>query len=755
MNFLLKYRHILRWSVLVLTIGFALGISRLGISFSFEDFYPKDDLEYQYYAQYKEQFSEEQNYIVYMAVKSPTEDVYDQAFLSKADQLFKDLAGLDGVDSMLCATTIPQIKRSGLGISRKPYLRFDSEAAVASSQKRVEKDTTLIGAFITRDRQYICGYIFIKPEIFDLRERDILSQELEQKLEESGFEYVVTGIPFIRSKYVEKIASELIVFVSLAMFLIVTVLYLSYRNFWGVLIPMVTVIIALIWILGFMGMSGQTINLISNLLIPIMFVVGMSDVIHLTTRYLNELKEGKDRGTAMRDTMREIGFAIFLTSVTTAIGFASLLVSKVPPIRDFGLFAAAGVLFTYLITVVVLPYALLSIDPKVFLKAPSLENSPVWDRFFTATHRFTQKRPKAILLGTALILTVCGWLITQIPLNTYLIEDIGKNDPVRKSMEFFEQKSYGMRPFELGLHPKGDSKFTDQNVLAEIEKMQGFLSTQSYFSPFISPVTVVAEANYLDNFSRARYRRIPDTQAEVDELLNVVRASGGEEFMRSVMNEDGSYARLSARIPDIGTDAIDEIYARLDSFMRVEVDTSLLYYRPTGHAYLTEHNLKYIRSSLMWGLSIAFVIIGILMGLLFRSFRMLTISMLPNVIPLFLTGGVMGLFGISLTASTAIVFVISFGIAVDDTIHFLTRYRLERQLGNSVEDAISKTIRGTGKAMIMTSLVLLGGFVILLASDFGGTFSVGLFTALTVVFALLSDFLLLPVLLRWVEKNRV
>ncbi|MFK7924234.1 MAG: RND family transporter, partial [Bacteroidia bacterium] len=459
--------------------------------------------------------------------------------------------------------------------------------------------------------------------------------------------------------------------------------------------------------------------------------------------------------TAMKDTMREIGFAIFLTSVTTAIGFASLLVSRVPPIRAFGLFAAAGVLFTFLITVVVLPYALLSIDPKTFLKARSLENSPIWDRFFNKTHRFTQTRPKAILIGTVIILVTCGWLITQIPLNTHLIEDIGKNDPVRKSMEFFEEKSYGMRPFELGLHPKGDAKFTDQNVLIEIEKIQDFLSTQSYFSPFISPVTVVAGANYIENFSRARYRKIPDTQAEVDELLDVVRASGGQEFMRSVMTEDATYARLSSRIPDIGTDAIDDIYTRLDSFIIAEGDTSLLSYRPTGHAFLTEHNLKYIRSSLMGGLSIAFVIIGILMGLLFRSFRMLAISMLPNVIPLFLTGGVMGLFGISLTASTAIVFVISFGIAVDDTIHFLTRYRLERQLGHTVEDSIGKTIRGTGKAMVMTSLVLLGGFVILLASDFGGTFSVGLFTALTVVFALLSDFLLLPVLLRWVEKKRL
>ncbi|MEL6650779.1 MAG: MMPL family transporter [Bacteroidota bacterium] len=755
MNFLLKYRHLLRWSVLVLTIGFAFGISRLGISFSFEDFYPKDDEEYQYYARYQDEFSEEQNYIVYLALGSPSENIFDQAFLEEADSIFKRLGSLNGVDSILSATSVPQIKRSGLGISRKPYLRFNSENAVKASQRRIEKDSTIVGAFITRDFRYACAYLFIEPEIFDQRDRDVLSQEIEATLSSSGYEYVISGIPFIRSKYVEKIGNELIVFVSLAMFLIVAVLFLSYRNLWGVIIPMVTVLIALVWILGFMGLSGQTINLISNLLIPIMFVVGMSDVIHLTTRYLNELKEGKDRGTAMRDTMREIGFAIFLTSLTTAIGFASLLVSRVPPIRDFGLFAAAGVLFTYFITVVVLPYALLSIDAKVFLTAPSLENSPSWERFFSKIHRFTQTRPKSILAGTVVILGICGWLITQIPLNTFLIEDIGKNDPVRKSMEFFEQNSYGMRPFELGLHPKDGRTFRDQEVLAQLEKMQGFLSTQSYFSPFISPVTVVAQANYLENFNQERYRKVPTSQEKVDEIFDVVVASGGESFMRSVMTEDASYARLSARVPDIGTDAIDAIYARLDSFMVAEGDTTLLSYRPTGHAFLTEHNLKYIRASLMGGLSIAFVIIGILMGLLFRSFRMLAISMLPNVIPLFLTGGVMGLFGISLTASTAIVFVISFGIAVDDTIHFLTRYRLERQLGNTVEDSIGNTIRGTGKAMVMTSLVLLGGFLILLASDFGGTFSVGLFTALTVVFALLSDFLLLPVLLRWVEKARV
>lgn len=755
MNFLLKYRKLLRWLIFLGTAGFVVGLSQLEISFSFEDFYPKDDEEYAYYATYQERFSEEQNYIIYLALKSPTEDIFSIPYLRAVESLFARIDSLAGVDSVLGATDIPQIRRAGMGISQKPYLQYGDEEALANTRLRLEKDSALLGSFITRDYQYVCAYIFMAPEIFDSRDRDLLNEQIETLLKESEMEYVLSGIPYIRTKYVEKIGIELAIFVSLAMLLIIAVLFVTYRNFWGVVIPVVTVLVCLIWILGLMGATGETVNLISNLLIPIMFVVGMSDVIHLTTRYLTEIKAGKRPGQAMKDTIREIGFAIFLTSLTTAVGFASLLVSRVPPIREFGLYAAVGVIFAYMITVVILPFALLRIKPEVFTRVPSLENQPFWNRMLTSLHHFTLRHPRQILVGFLGVVGLCLWFIFQIPLNTYLIEDIGKNDPIRKSMEFFESNGYGMRPFELGLHTKGDRKITDQPVLAEIEKMQQFLAKKSDFSPFLSPATLVAEANYLEHYNQKRFRRIPPDQASIDDMLALMEVNGGEKLLRSVMTTDATHARMSARGADIGTDSIDAIYAALDEFMRTAGDTNILEYRPTGHAYLTERNLQYVRSSLMGGLTIAFLIIGLLMGLLFRSWKMLIISMLPNVIPLLLTGGVMGLFQIPLTASTSIVFVIAFGIAVDDTIHFLTRYRLERAFGKPYEEAVRATLLGTGKAMIMTSLILLGGFVILLASDFGGTFSVGLFTALTVLFALLSDFLLLPVLLRWVEKNGI
>lgn len=453
-------------------------------------------------------------------------------------------------------------------------------------------------------------------------------------------------------------------------------------------------------------------------------------------------------------SLKEIGLSILLTSITTAIGFASLYVSRIPPIREFGIYAAVGVLFTFFVSVVILPNLMLGVDPEKFLKSPSLENQPIWVRFFNYIHRLTKEKARLVFGAFIFVIVSSIYLIFQISLDTYLIEDIGKNDPVRLSMEFFEEKAYGLRPFELGIEVKDSSrKVSDQELLVEMEKIQNFLSSEAKFSPFLSPVSLVSEANYVYHFNRERYRRIPRKQSDIDQFLSMAQLNGGEALLNKVMTPDGRYARMSSRTADMGTYKFEELNQKLEEFIATETDTSLYSYKITGHAYLTEHNLNYIRTSLLWGLGLAFIAIGFIMGFLFKSWRMLFISMIPNVIPLILTGGLMGLLGITLTASTALVFVIAFGIAVDDTIHFLSRYRLEKSLGHDMETAIMNTLQGTGKAIILTSFVLMGGFVMLLLSDFGGTFSTGLFTALTIFFAVLADLFLLPILIRWVMKE--
>lgn len=754
MNWLLERRQYFIWIIIGITVLMAIGLSQLRISFSFESFYPKNDLEYQYHAMYRYHFSEDQNYMIYLALKSPGEDIFDREFLQEADSFFQQIRRVEGIDSMVAATSMQKIRRRGLSVSTRPYLQYDSPESLEQSRELLQSDSALIGSFITRDKKYICGYAFIDPEIFDSPRRDDLVREVEAKAEASGLRNVISGIPYIRSKYVETIAAELLLFLSMSIFLITTVLVITYRNFWGVVLPQVAVILALVWILGFMGGTGQGIDLISSLLIPIMFVVGVSDVIHLTTKYLREYRNGLSRHEAMSKTLKEIGFSIFLTSLTTAVGFASLVVSKIIPIRNFGLYAAAGVMFTYLITILILPYALMKIDPNKFIAKSSLENHPFWDRWMDWIYKWTRQHPKAIMMGSGLILGLCSWLIFQIPTDSHLIEDIGKNDPIRKAMEFFEEQTYGLRPFELGIHVKGDSaQVTDREVLVQLEKIQEYLKSREDFGPFFSLATVVKEANYIYRNNREKYRSIPQKQSQIDDLLAFVEINSNGQVMDKLMTEDGRMGRISSTMADIGTNALDTLYSDLQTFVNTECDTSLFYYKATGHAYLTEKNLVYVRWSLLGGLSIAFVVVGFLMGMLFRSWKMLLVSMVPNVIPLILTGGVMGLFGITLTASTALVFVIAFGIAVDDTIHFLSRYRLERQKGLDVDAAILETLRGTGKAMILTSLILMGGFVLLLASDFGGTFNTGLFTGLTIIFAMFADLFLLPILLRMIDKD--
>lgn len=725
----------------------------LRIDFSFDSFYPKDNDQYRYYQQYKETFAETQNYLIYVAIQNPEGEVFEADFLQRADSMLRVLGQLEGVDSVLLPTEVPMVRRRGLNYRSAPYLQFEDADAAQRSRERVLSDSTLIGTFVTRDLRYLCGYLQIDPKIFDTQQRDQLSQMVRQGLETLGLPYVISGIPYIRTRYVETIGQELAVFISLAILFITTVLFLVYRTLWGILIPLTAVLLSLTWIVGFMGLTGENVNLINNLLIPLTFVVGTSDVIHLTTKYLSGVRAGLSRRRAMGSTLRDIGFAIFLTSLTTAVGFASLLISRIPPIRTFGLYAALGVLVTYLITIIILPNALLRLSPDRFGNPQAVENLALWRRFLSWMDRITHRYPRRIAGGTVLVLGLCAWLIPQVPTDSHLIEDIGNNSRIRRSMAFFEEQSFGLRPFELGIHLRHDSlTLTDRAVLLELNQMQAFLNKQADFGPFLSPASLVAEANYVYYSARPEFRRIPESQARIDDFFNLLRARSGEEIIRQVISEDGRTARITSRLPDIGTNALEKIYSDLETFYQTEVDTSLFYYVPTGHAYLTEQNLLYVRQSLLGGLSIAFVVVGFIMGLLFRSWRMLLISMVPNAIPLVLTGGVMGAFGITLTASTSLVFVIAFGVAVDDTIHFLTRYRLERQQGASQDEAIHRTLLGTGKAMIITSLVLMAGFVMLLASDFGGTFNTGLFTGLTIVFALIADLLLLPVLLRWFDR---
>ena len=635
----------------------------------------------------------------------------------------------------------------------RPYLRYGSESALEASKKRVKSDSLFVGLYTGRSLKHVCGYFYLDKAIFDSPERDALSRNIDKVVADFGVKATISGVPYIRTQYIEKLSKELLLFMGLSALLLTGALVWLYRSFWGVALPLITAFAALGWTLGLMGMTGQPLGILSNLLIPIMFVVSMSDVIHLITKYQALIHLGKDKLSALKLALQQIGLATFLTSLTTSIGFGALMISRMEPIRVFGLYAAAGVLFTFVVAIAILTFSLPALKPERLMKSGGLAQSPFWDRSMGWTYRLLQQYPIPLVLMWGVLLAASIFYTTRIPLDNYLMEDMSPRDIVQKSMSFYDEEFYGMRVFEMAIHAKDTHQISDREVLVEMAKIQDHLATHKFFSPFFSAASFVQNANYVYHYNRPQHFTLPDSQAAIDELMNLALLNGGGPMLTRIIGDNGQMGRISSRLPDIGTSAFLTLRRGLEDYIATECDTTVFSYHITGHAMLTERNLVYLRDSLMQGLLIAFLIVAVIMGLLFRSWKMLLISIVPNVVPLLLTGGVMGLFGISLSSSTSIVFVISFGIAVDDTIHFLTRFRLERNRGKGVDEAIRLTILGTGKAMILTSIVLLGGFVLLLASDFGGTFNTGFFTGLTIIFALLSDLLLLPLLLKWVERK--
>lgn len=749
MHRIIKYRKYFLVFITIFTCVFTYGLKDLYVSFSFESFYPKTNPEYTFYHDYRNTFLADDDLMESIALISPKGDIFDKDFLQKADSTFAQIGRLQGIDSMISGTRFSYIKRSGLGFKEIPYLVFENEEDIALSRENVTRDSAMFGTFITRDKKALCGHFVIDSTISDNWKRDILNQKVDSILAKSNLKFIASGVPYIRSQYVSKIESEVKLFVIIAAVLLAVMLTLTFRNWVFVVLPIGTVMIGAIWTYGLMAMTGQAINIVTNLLIPIVFVVGVSDIIHISTKYLAELKSGKDRQTAMLSTLEEIGFATLLTCITTAVGFLSLAVTDVSPLYYFGLYGSFGVVGTYLVSITLIPNILMNIPEKWILGTKSIESSEKWTPLLLFFHKISTGKPRLIITIFSIILVVATYFTTQIPMNMHLLEDLSWRDPVRESMIFFEKNLFGVRPFELGITAKGDKKVSDREILLEIEKIQNWLDKNTDFQLFISPVTFVKGANYVAHFNRDSARVIPATQGEIDELLDFAAAKNGDVLLKRVMTSDRKMARLGARSPDLGADFHKGIRDSLTAYIQQNCDTKLFDYHFTGHGFLTENNLKYIRDGILQGLLIDFLTIGLIMGLMYKSFRMMLLSMIPNIIPLVVTAGVMGIFDITLTTSAAVVFVVIFGIAVDDTIHFMTHYKIELKKGLLPEEALKETMLGTGKAMILTSIVLLSGFFTLLTSTFGGTFTIGLFSLITIIFAVFSDLFLAPLLLKY------
>ena len=732
-------------------------ISTLKFEYDFENFFSSNDPDLTFFQDFRETYGNDNDFLLIGLKNEPT--IFDSTFLSKVDLLTKKLIDLPYVLDVHSPTNLENVT-----IRKDPFLRVDIPSKslflnpaqpdhFARDSTNIYQFDELVGTFFSEHATSLA--IFIQTEERLTKDQaDTLHTQLDATLKNLQFQEThVAGKSRAESVYIKKMEIEMLVFVTSSVVLIIAFLFIAYRSIWGVILPMFIVLLAVIWSLGAMGIGGKPIDIMTTLLPTIMFVVGMSDVVHIVTKYLEELRNGKEKQLALNTTIKEVGLATFLTSLTTAIGFLTLLSTGVKPIMDFGLYCSIAVFLAFFLAFTFLPAILAQLPvPKVALR-PS--NEQFWNKNLHRLLRWIFSNKKKIIASAILLTGISIVGIYQIKLDAHLIDEVSDKDPLKQDFIFFEKEFSGVRPFEMAIEIQDTSKtILDYEVMKEIEKMQKHLKSDFGVKNMFSPVSFVKTLNRTYNGGIPENYRIPENQKAYKKLKRTMLMAKKMPEFKQIIRSDLKQGRISGKMIDIGTLKASAHKEDMLAFQKSEIDSSLVKFTITGSANLIDKTNTSLAKNMMFGLAIAFIAIAIIMGLLYKSLRIVLISFIPNVIPLLFIGGIIGFGGIGLKMSTSIIFTIAFGIAVDDTIHFMSKLKLELNKGKSMLYALKRTFISTGKAIIVTSIILVAGFLTLMYSDFNGTFYTGLLISLTLLFAVLADLILIPILLIYFFKKK-
>ncbi len=718
-------------------------LSNLKFSFDFSQFFPEGDEDLEFYQEFIKDFGTDDNFLLIAVEREGS--VFDTDFLNEFHQISIDANNFPYVTENQSITTLFYPIKSALSYTRLPVINRKDSTQFSKNWKKIQEDDLFINSLIDEKAQSLVLVLETEDGLNYNQGQELLTA-VRSRLAKGGFEnYHLLGRAFFYEALIAMQKRELTVTTIASSVLIFLVLFLVYRRITVIAVALASIFLALIIFMGTLSLLGIELTALAAFYPILLLIVGTSDVIHIMDDYLSKIKKGLQKEKAMRLTLKEVGVSTLLTSVTTSIGFASLLTSKSTSVSGFGLNAAIGVLTAFITIVFFTCALLLLIDNKYLL--PKNENANAWSKQLLATNSFTKKYPRSILLGSLVFGLFCILGITKINTNYQIKNSFPVNSDIANDFEFFQKNYAGFRPLEVAVRTKGNHKVTDFAIAKEIEKVVQKMKTFPEIRNVQSANAFYKGLNKANNLNKSAYFVLPESEKEFQTYRMEVKKLARKQF-RKFVNADETKSRITSKVLDVGLDSITQVYAELNSFLALETDTTKVQFRLTGTGILLDKNSFYVRESLINGLLMGSFLVAIIMALLFRDLKLLLISLLPNILPLFFAAALLGFLGIPLEATISVVFAIVFGIAVDDTIHFLGRYKVSRSDGHTKEEALEITFAETGRALVITTLSLFFGFMALLFSIHAPSITIGLLVSFTLLAALVLDLLLLPVLIR-------
>jgi len=697
-----------------------------------------------------------------MFIGTKFDDIFQLEQFNAWYDLTHDLADVDGVEEVVSITQLYTLTKD------TEHKKFNFEAVI--KQKPQTQDELDSLATIIRSLKFYEGLLYnpedgvqlmlvtLDKEVLNTKERVGLIYHLKDMLDEFGqknnLDMHYSGLPYIRTITSDLIKRELNFFIFLALFVAALILTIFFRNFHAVFFPVLIVIISTIWTLGTIALMGYEITILTGIIPPLLIVIGIENSIFLLNKYQAEYKAHQNKVKALSRMVTRIGSANLLTNITTAAGFAAFIVTGNQLLVEFGIIASINIFGIYLLTLILIPVFFSYAKPPKSKRLDGIDNGPVQSIVEKMVYLVTNHRTK--IYWVSIIIVIAGFFgVSKLQTTGSLVDDIPEEDVLYQDLMYFEHHFKGVLPLEITIDTKKKRGVLKMSFIRKLDKLEGVLSEYDELSKPLSIADLVKFSKQAFYNGNPKKYTLPSNQ-EANFIMQYMPKmdTGKRSLINSFVDEDLQTTRVSVQMANLGTKEIEELNNKLNPQIDKIFPPDKYDVVVTGTSVVFLEGTKYLVKNLFQSLLLALFVIGLLMALLFTSARMVIISLIPNLIPQLLTAAMMGYFGIPIKPSTILIFSIALGISVDNTIHFLSRYRLHLKMNDwQISKSVILALKETGYSMISSSIVLFFGFFIFTFSQFGGTESMGYLISFTLLVALLSNLFLLPSLLLTLDKR--
>ena len=759
-SIILRNRYLVLIIIAGITTFLASQMKYMKFSYTEANLLPENHIANLEYNKFLEIFGEEGNLVI-LGVKDTT--IFTPRKFNAWNNLVNKFDDREEIDFTLSIADVQELKKDKKNrkFVLEPLYEKDptTEKEVLAIKKQLfEKLPFYDNLLYNKETGTLQTAIYIKKEIINTKARrafifNYLKPTIEQFEKETGLNVRVSGMPYIRTLNAKNIKDEMQLFVGGALAITALIFFFFFRSFRATFITLFVVIIGVVWAFGFIGWFGYEITVLSALIPPLIIVIGVPNAVFLINKYQQEIKKHGQQAKALQRVITKIGNATLMTNITTASGFATFVFVDSKLLREFGVLASVNIISIFILALLIVPilYSFMPLPKKKHLshlETKWIENVVNWMEKMVKHRRIT------VYFTTVIIIIVSIIGVYKIRVSGSLIEDMPKSMEFYKDIKFFEKEFGGIMPLEILIDTKKDKGVMKLSVLKKMDKINETIASFPELSKPISVVNLVKYSKQAYYKGNPKYYQLPTGQEQSYIFAYTKNSNSDASMLKTFVDSTGRYARITTFMKDIGTDKMDVIQKRLKAVIDKEFPSEKYSVSITGKALVFIKGTNFLITNLVISLSLAILLIALFMAWMFRSPQMILISLIPNILPLLITAGLMGYFNIPIKPSTILVFSIAFGISVDDTIHFLAKYRQELLASKwKVKPSVYAALRETGVSMFYTSIVLFFGFLVFTLSSFGGTIALGGLVSVTLLLAMVSNLILLPSLLLTFERK--